>query len=319
MPEQDSKDARRPEEADKLQKPSWLRIKLGTTDPEAVHVSSTLRSHGLHTVCEEANCPNKGQCWSSGTATFMILGDVCTRGCRFCAVTTASRGCTVRSDEPQALSDAISELNLPYVILTSVDRDDLEDRGSSHFARCVSTIRENNPGCAVEVLIPDYYDDEVKTVIASGPAVIAHNVESIRRLQLIRDRRASFDKSMRTLIQVKAFSSIRTKTSLMLGLGETRGELVETYHGLADAGVDILVMGQYLRPSKRHYPVTEYIRPETFTLYAEDARRAGIATVISTPLARTSYMGYEVWKNANHPGTVPDAAFSRGGCAAFIH
>lgn len=276
-------------------KPEWIKVRLPAGN-EWEKVSAILAKHGLHTVCDEARCPNKGECWGCGTATFMILGDICTRGCKFCAVEAAKTGRPLRSDEPEALALAVKEMGLTYAVLTSVDRDDLPDRGADHFAACIEAIRKENPSVKIEALIPDYIDGELKIVAASRPDLLAHNVETVRRLQSVRDARASFDKSLETLRQAKALGIPATKSSILLGLGETRDELKAAYAELKGVGVDILVMGQYLQPSPREIPVEEYLHPDIFALYSEDAREAGFSTVVASPFARTSYHAFDAWK-----------------------
>ena len=274
-----------------LKKPDWIRVRVPGGEAWK-KVQTIIARRGLHTVCDEARCPNKGTCWSLGTATFMILGDICTRHCRFCAVTTAKTGKPVLDTEGIELARAVNELALSYVVLTSVDRDDLPDRGSGHFALCIKTIKEQNPACKVEALIPDYFGDELLTVISSSPETIAHNVETVRSLQgKTRDSRASFDKSLRTLSEVKnANPGILTKSSLLLGLGETEEEIHSAMDELRSVEVDILVMGQYLQPSKNQIPVKEYISPDTFDRLKNIALEKGYLAAVSSPLARTSYL-----------------------------
>jgi lipoic acid synthetase len=219
----------------------------------------------------------------------MILGDICTRACRFCAVATGGKGQPLRHDEGAGIALAAEELGLKYLVLTSVDRDDLDDRGANHFASCVRAIKERLPAIRVEVLIPDYTEAEITGIIAAGAEVTAHNVETVRSLQWVRDRRASFDKSLNTLRAAKALGAPATKSSLILGLGEKEAEVLSAMDELRAAEVDILVMGQYLRPSPRQIPVAEYISPEKFGSYAEAGRERGFASVVSAPLARTSY------------------------------
>ena len=279
----------------RLPKPAWIKARLPAGD-EWKKVDDILARNRLSTVCDEAHCPNKGECWGCGTATFMVLGDICTRGCRFCAVATAREGRPLRADEPEALAAAVGEMGLSYAVITSVDRDDLPDRGAAHFARCVTAIRERSPSVKIEVLIPDYIDGELDTLAAAAPDVLAHNVETVRRLQRVRDARASFDRSLLTLRQAREKGIAATKSSILLGLGETREELLATYGELRGAGVDILVMGQYLQPTANEIPVVEYVHPDTFALYAEDARRAGFSTVVAAPFARTSYHAFDAWK-----------------------
>ena len=289
-------------------KPEWLKVAI----PQGKlwrSMSELVTRRGLHTVCDEAACPNKAECWGCGTATFMVLGHLCTRGCRFCAVSTAAVGTPVRDDEPRELALAVKELGLKYVVVTSVDRDDLADRGASHFARCVEAIREENPSVQIEVLIPDYRGAEMDLILEARPDVIAHNVETVRRLQGIRDQRASFDLSIQTLKEAKTRRhtdsgsgqttggdndyKVVTKSSLLLGLGETEAEILETMDELRSADCDILVMGQYLQPSARQVPVVEYLSPGTFASLAARAREKGFSSVVSSPLARTSYHARE--------------------------
>jgi lipoic acid synthetase len=293
-------------------KPEWLKVAI----PQGSRwrsMSELVHRRGLHTVCDEAACPNKAECWGCGTATFMVLGELCTRGCRFCAVSTSARGVPVRDDEPRELALAVKELGLKYAVITSVDRDDLPDRGAGHFARCVTAIREENPSVQVEVLIPDYRGAEMDLILDARPDVIAHNVETVRRLQGVRDQRASFDLSLQTLREAKsritahgstaagnpgngnqgAGKGMVTKSSLLLGIGETEAEILETMDELRAASCDILVMGQYLQPTTKQIPVVEYLSPETFAALAVIAREKGFSSVVSSPLARTSYHAHE--------------------------
>lgn len=273
-------------------KPAWLRVAVPSGDRWRA-MSELITRRGLHTVCDEAACPNKAECWGCGTATFLVLGDVCTRGCRFCAVATAKAGAQPCQEEPAQLAKAVAELGLRYAVITSVDRDDLPDRGAGHFAACVSAIKSAVPGVCVEVLIPDYFGVELDVLAASEPDVIAHNIETVRRLQTVRDARASFDLSLRTLREARERSPAMTKSSLMLGLGETESEVVETLDELRSVGCDMLVMGQYLRPTTVQVPVAEYLSPERFERYAGLARERGFLSVVSAPLARTSWHAME--------------------------
>ncbi|HUW70266.1 MAG TPA: lipoyl synthase [bacterium] len=284
-------------------KPAWLRVAVPSGERWR-SMSNLLSRHGLHTVCDEAACPNKAECWGCGTATFMVLGDVCTRGCRFCAVATGATGTPPRAEEPHELALAVKELGLRYAVITSVDRDDLADRGASHFAACVRAIQAEVPGVMVEVLIPDYRGPEIEAIAASSPNVIAHNVETVRRLQSIRDARATFDLSLLTLSQAKLRSGAMTKSSLMLGLGESEAEVLDAMRALRSVDCDMLVMGQYLRPTTRQIPVVEYISPERFDQYADMARACGFKSVVSAPLARTSYHAMEgrAAAHAHHAG-----------------
>ncbi len=273
-------------------KPSWLRVAM-PSGARWREMSALVARRGLHTVCDEAACPNKAECWACGTATFMVLGDQCTRGCRFCAVDTGASGTPPCADEPAQLASAIAELGLRYAVITSVDRDDLADRGAGHFAACVTAIKVAMPEVRVELLIPDYRGAELDVIVASKPDVIAHNVETVRRLQTVRDARASFDLSLQTLREARQKSSAMTKSSLMLGLGETEDEVLSAMDELRSVGCDMLVMGQYLRPTLKQLPVIEYLSPERFDRYAELALAKGFKSVVSAPLARTSYHAME--------------------------
>ena len=284
-----------------LRKPDWIRTRIPSGD-EWKKVDTILAMRGLHTVCDEARCPNKAECWGCGTATFMLLGDVCTRGCSFCAVATAREGTPVRAEEARELAEAVAELGLRYAVLTSVDRDDLSDKGSAHFASCISAIKERNPGVKVEALIPDFGAEGIARLAASGPDVVAHNVETVRRLQRVRDARASFDRSLETLFLAKKAGVPLTKSSIMLGIGETREEVLEAMDELRSIGVDILVLGQYLQPSARQMEVVEYIEPGRFDAYAEDGRSRGFSTVVAAPFARTSYHAMEAWTKGRASG-----------------
>jgi lipoic acid synthetase len=271
-----------------MRKPDWIRVRLPSGETWK-KVQGVLAEKGLHTVCDEAQCPNKGECWGQGTATFMILGDICTRSCRFCAVGSAREGRPLRRDEGEAIAQAALELGLTYLVLTSVDRDDLDDRGAGHFAACIGAIKAKIPRIKVEALVPDYTEGELAPIAAASPDVLAHNVETVRSLQGVRDARAGFDKSLETLRAAKRLRIGLTKSSLLLGLGEKPEELFAAMNELRDAGVDILVMGQYLQPSLKQLPVAEYISPERFDFYAGEAQRRGFKNVVSSPLARTSF------------------------------
>jgi len=274
-------------------KPAWLRVGIPSGEG-CREMSELLRRRGLHTVCEGARCPNKAECWGASTATFMVLGATCTRGCRFCAVQAARQGDPLNSREPEELAAAVAELNLDYAVVTSVDRDDLPDRGAGHFAACIRAIHAARPSTRVEVLVPDYREGEIEAVLEAGPEVFAHNIETVRRLQNIRDGRASFEKSLHTLSLASAWAETHegrpvVKSSIMLGLGETEEELLDAMDALRGAGCTSLVMGQYLRPTMRELEVVEYIRPAAFARFAELARARGFTSVVSAPLARTSY------------------------------
>lgn len=270
------------------QKPAWLKVPIphGHGFEE---MNTLIKGLGLATVCTEARCPNKSECWNCGTATFMVLGDICTRNCRFCAVSTQKTGRPVNKNEPQALAEAIHKLKLTYAVITSVDRDDLPDRGAEHFAACIQAIHTVSPETKIEVLIPDYYGTELETILKEKPDVIAHNIETVPSLQHIRDSRASLEASLRTLKEIKQKSSILTKSSIMVGLGETTGEILESMDILRLSGCDILVLGQYLQPTKQQVPVKKYYTPQEFDDLAQKAYEKGFLSVVAAPLARTSY------------------------------
>ena len=277
-------------------KPEWLRVRPPAGENYA-HLKSLLRSLDLHTVCEEAHCPNVGECWGGGTATIMLLGDTCTRGCRFCAVRSGNPHGVVDPDEPRKVAVAIADLSLTYVVLTSVDRDDLPDGGAAHFASTIREIKQRNPEILVEALIPDFQGDmeAVRCVVDAGPDVLDHNLETVRRLQTAaRDRRAGYDQSLAVLRAAKAMRpGIYTKSSIMLGLGETEGEVLEALRDLRAVDVNILTLGQYLRPSAWHLPVQEFVSPDRFDAYRGIAERMGFLYVASGPLVRSSYRAGE--------------------------
>ena len=260
-------------------------------------VRSIIRKYRLHTVCDEALCPNISECWGSGTATIMLLGDTCTRACKFCAVKTGNPRGYVDWDEPRRVAEAVKELNLDYVVLTSVTRDDLENGGASIYAETVRLVKEACPDIIVEVLIPDFNNDlnALKMVVESGVDVVAHNIETVERLTpKVRDPRAGYWKSLKTLKIVKDLSSkIYTKSSIMLGLGERDDEVVKAMRDLRSVGVDILTIGQYLQPTKHHLPVVEYVTPEKFRWFKEIGERLGFIYVASGPLVRSSYKAGE--------------------------
>jgi len=302
-------------------KPEWLKVPLPSGEGWK-RMSELVKRRGLNTVCDSARCPNKAECWGASTATFMILGGVCTRNCRFCAVDTGKSGEPIRAEEPAELAAAVAELALKYAVITSVDRDDLPDRGAAHFAACVRAMRDACPGLRVEVLAPDYGPGELEVVLESGPDVFAHNVETVPRLERIRDARASFARSLATLELAASWARARgaspvVKSSILLGLGETEAEVLDTMDRLRAAGTTSLVMGQYLRPGSAQIEPVEYLRPERFRAYADAARAKGFVSVVAAPLARTSYHareGFAAGNSANAPGS---AANALGGAAAL--
>lgn len=290
-------------------KPDWLRV--GLPSGEKYQRLKQLVDHlRLNTVCEEARCPNVDECWGGGTLTLMLMGDTCTRGCRFCDVKSGRPEGEPDPQEPQKVAWAIDQLDLTYVVLTSVDRDDLEDGGADHFASTVEEIKKRDEEVVVEVLIPDFQGDRdaIGRIVESGPEVIAHNVETTRSLTpRVRDPRAGYDQSLGVLRLVKEMDPSRfTKSSVMIGLGETKEEVVETMRDLRAEGVDVLTVGQYLRPSKKHLEVEEYVPPETFDEYERIAKEMGFLYVASGPLVRSSYKAGEYFmENAVREGRKP--------------
>ena len=283
-------------------KPEWLKIKLNTNDTYT-GLKKMMREKNLHTVCEEAKCPNIHECWSQGTATLMLMGDTCTRGCRFCAVKTARFPGRLDPQEPENVARAIAEMQLDYVVITSVDRDDLADGGASHYAECVHEIRKQNPETAVEALTPDFNGvmEHVDIVVDSGVEVFAQNVETVRRLtHPVRDPRAGYEQTIEVLRHAKQHrSDVLTKTSLMLGLGERDNEILQTMDDLREAGVDILTLGQYLRPTPNHLAVERYVTPEEFDLYRREGLEKGFIEVVAGPMVRSSYRAEQVLQKNN--------------------
>jgi lipoic acid synthetase len=280
------------EPAPRDRKPDWLKVRLPSGESYA-KVKETVREHRLSTVCEEAMCPNIGECWDAGTATIMLMGFVCTRACKFCAVATGNPKGWLDPDEPRLAAESVKLMGLKYVVLTSVDRDDLPDGGASHYAAVVRAIKEKNPETAVEALTPDFQGklEHVQLVLESGIEVYAQNIETVRRLtHPVRDPRASYEQTLRVLEYAKASRpDILTKTSLMLGLGETEDEILETLDDLRAIGVDIVTFGQYLRPTAAHLPVVRYVPPEDFKTYRAWGLAKGFLEVVSGPLVRSSY------------------------------
>ena len=283
-------------------KPPWIKARLPAGDGYAA-MKRNVREHRLATVCEESMCPNIGECWNHGTATLMILGSVCTRACQFCAVDTGNPGGWLDPDEPANAARSVALMNLRYVVLTSVDRDDLPDGGAAHYAACVDAIRERCPETAVEALTPDFQGrlDCVETVVASDLQVFAQNVETVRRLtHPVRDRRAGYEQTLRVLAHAKSFRpGVLTKTSLMLGLGETDREIAETFADLRAAGVDIVTLGQYLRPTANHLPVERFVTPAQFDDYRRQGLELGFMEVVAGPLVRSSYRADRVFDGNN--------------------
>ncbi|HWD93366.1 MAG TPA: lipoyl synthase [Verrucomicrobiae bacterium] len=271
--------------------PEWLRIKLPTSDTFS-HTRALLDELKLHTVCESAKCPNHWECWSKGTATFMIAGDRCTRACGFCAVATA-KPFALEADEPARVAEATRRMRLKHVVITAVARDDLADGGAEHFRKTIEEVRKLNPGIVIEVLVPDFNESEaaIEIVLGAKPDIFNHNLETVRRLTPSVRSRATYDRSLSVLRKVKARrgAAIYTKSGVMLGLGETAEELFTAMEDLRGAHCDILTLGQYLQPTLKHLPVAEFVSPEKFAEYGEHARGLGFVHVASGPMVRSSY------------------------------
>ena len=271
--------------------PEWLRIKLPTSDTFS-HTRSLLDELKLHTVCESAKCPNHWECWSKGTATFMIAGDRCTRACGFCAVSTA-KPLPLEGDEPNRVAEATRRMKLKHVVITAVARDDLKDGGAEHFRLTIEKVRELNPGIVIEVLVPDFLDNDacIENVLAANPHIYNHNLETVRRLTPSVRHRATYDRSLSVLKKAKEMrgDKIHTKSGIMLGLGEREEEILQAMQDLRAAKCDILTLGQYLQPSLKHLPVIEFVTPEKFAEYKVRAEAMGFIHVASGPMVRSSY------------------------------
>lgn len=277
--------------------PDWIRIRYSPNE-NTRHIDSLVERFGLNSVCQSAHCPNRSECWAAGTATFMIMGDVCTRGCRFCAIKTSAHPPQPDPEEPEKLAEAVGSLDLRYAVITSVDRDDLEDDGASHYARCVREIRKSNPRTIVETLIPDFSGKRaaIRELVGSMPHVVSHNLETVEGLTPeIRDLRAGYSQSLEVLRTVRELSDgkIITKSGIMVGFGESWDEVIKTMEDAREAGVEIFTIGQYLSPSTLHYPVKEYIRPERFAEYEKKGYEMGFSYVASGPLVRSSFRAGE--------------------------
>jgi lipoic acid synthetase len=277
-------------------KPEWIKVRAPVGE-KYFEIKDLLKSLNLATVCQEAKCPNMGECWNGGTATFMLMGEVCTRGCRFCSVKTGNPKGKIDNDEPEKVGFAISQMGLDYVVLTSVDRDDLPDEGSGHFARTVETIKKNRPDLLVEVLTPDFKGNEefISKIVHSKPDVFAHNIETVERLQKrVRDPRAGYAQSLGVLKFVKKLDPTRfTKTSIMLGLGEKDDEVLQCLHDLRSVDCDVVTFGQYLQPTQTKLKVEEFVRPEKFDEWRVVAENMGFLYVASGALVRSSYRAGE--------------------------
>ena len=297
-------------------KPQWLRAPMPAGKAFDA-VRATVKEHRLATVCEEAKCPNIGECWNAGTATLMLMGAVCTRACRFCAVDTGNPRGWLDVEEPANSARTVALMKLKYVVLTSVNRDDLPDGGAAHFAACVREIKRLNPQTAVEALTPDFQGNlnDVEVVVSSGLDVFAQNVETVRRLtHPVRDARAGYEQTLSVLAHAKEFMPhVLTKTSLMLGLGETDAEILEAMQDMRASGVDILTLGQYLRPTVNHLPIERWVSPEEFATYREQALKLGFLECVSGPLVRSSYRAERALERNNAGLGVGERRMADGG------
>ena len=269
-------------------KPDWLRVKL-PTGKEYAHVREIVSTHKLHTICQSGNCPNMGECWGAGTATFMILGNICTRSCGFCNVATGKPK-AVDLKEPERVAESVRLMNVKHCVITSVDRDDLKDGGSIIWVETINAIRKTSPQTKFETLIPDFQGnwDNLQRIIDVKPDIVSHNLETVRRLTKQVRIQAKYDRSLEVIKRLKD-AGVRTKSGLMLGLGETEEEVYETMDDLRGVGCDVLTLGQYLQPTPKHLPVAEFIRPEVFAKYKEVGLQKGFRIVESGPLVRSSY------------------------------
>jgi lipoic acid synthetase len=270
-----------------LRKPDWLKIKIENSESFAV-VKKIVNENQLHTICSSGKCPNQCECWSRGTATFMIMGDICTRTCKFCA-TKSGKPLPLDPNEPEKVAKSVGLMKLKHCVITSVDRDDLPDKGANHWAETVRKIRTQNPHTIIELLIPDYQNELLQIVITSKPNIIGHNLETVERLTSVARSKATYANSLETLRQI-AISGILTKTGIMVGLGETETEVKQTLADAKKAGVSVVTIGQYLQPTKENIAVAEYITPEQFENYKQYALELGYRHVESAPLVRSSYM-----------------------------
>lgn len=273
-------------------KPEWLKVKLHN-DPRYADVAATVRRHDLHTICASGRCPNISECWSRGTATFMIGGDTCTRACRFCATKSSARPLPPDIHEPMKIARSVQLMGLRHAVITSVDRDDLPDGGAAHWAATVKAIRELNPETTIELLIPDFsgQTENLDIILNAGADIVGHNLETVRRISPeVRDRRASYDTSLNVLRHIASYGPDLAKSAIMVGLGETYDEVLSAMDDLAGAGVRRMTIGQYLQPTPRHYPVAEYVHPDIFEKYKDAAVKRGILYTESGPLVRSSYM-----------------------------
>jgi lipoic acid synthetase len=285
--------------AERPRRPEWMRVRAPSADSRYSEVLSLVREHDLHTICEEARCPNISECWGRGTATFQILGDTCTRACRYCYVHSGKPEAPPDPLEPLRLAQAARRMALTHVVVTSVDRDDLPDRGAGHFAATIRALRAQAPDASIEVLTPDFLDVEeeaLATVLAERPDVFNHNIETVRRLHpRMRGAKASYDKALWLLERAKEIADypVLTKSGIIVGLGESNDEVHQTMRDLRGHGVDVVTIGQYLQPSSKHTPIERWVHPDEFRLFREEGERMGFGSVFSGPLVRSSYRADE--------------------------
>ena len=285
--------------AERPRRPEWMKVRAPSADSRYFEVRSLLHGQGLNTICEEARCPNIGECWGRGTATFQILGDTCTRACRYCYVHSGRPGSPPDPLEPLRLAQAAAQMGLKHVVVTSVDRDDVPDRGAAHYAATIRALRKKVPDASVEVLTPDFLgveEDALATVLAARPEVFNHNIETVRRLhRKMRGAKASYDKALWLLRRAKELAAypVLTKSGIIVGLGETNDEVVETMTDLREHGVDVVTIGQYLQPSSRHAPIDRWVHPDEFRWFREQGEAMGFGSVFSGPLVRSSYRADE--------------------------
>ena len=285
-----------------IEKPSWLKAKI-PGGKNFNNVKKIVKTHSLSTVCEESFCPNIGECWSNGTATIMLMGSVCTRACKFCAVDTGNPKGWLDVDEPSHAANSVKLMDLNYVVLTSVDRDDIEDGSAQHYANCINAIKDLSPKTTVEALTPDFSGkiSSLQTLLNSGIEIFAQNLETVKRLtHYVRDIRAGYEQTLNLLFEAKKIKpDIITKTSLMVGIGEKDSEIKQTLNDLIEIGVDIVTIGQYLRPTMNHLPVDRYVHPKIFNQYRDWGMDLGFMEVVSGPLVRSSYRADRVFEKNN--------------------
>jgi lipoyl synthase len=285
--------------AERPRRPEWMRVRAPSAASRYSEVLSLVREHDLHTICEEARCPNISECWGRGTATFQILGDTCTRACRYCYVHSGKPAAAPDPLEPLRLAQAAKRMALTHVVVTSVDRDDLADRGAGHFAATIRALRAQAPGASIEVLTPDFLDveeDALAIVLAERPDVFNHNIETVRRLHpRMRGAKASYDKALWLLERARGIADypVLTKSGIIVGLGESNDEVLQTMRDLRGHGVDVVTIGQYLQPSSKHAQIDRWVHPDEFRLFREEGERMGFGSVFSGPLVRSSYRADE--------------------------